>query len=1728
VFQYVSIPLKDLGSGIDQLSKESQIPEGFSEDLINIDPQPEGSLKKRAGYQKVAGNIPVRVNKITHEGTKICFYLDAAGSRARVNLGKIRSSPIIVKGRLGAPSLASPPGDFIDGGVDNTRYYSGFESDTRLDVSLGLNTFVIQQSEHGLSTPYIWATLIQSTDAINESNILVYPDEVLVDDITKEVTVSFTNNDPAFTSAFVFLVGHASSSGKIYTGPYDVLDAVPVALSNTFLTGTHVYTVTAAQHGLSNLHVIPKVILLESGVWSEVYPDEVVIDGNTGEISVTVTNSTVAALTGVLSLESIPDANYALANLEIGNNYTVTLPLDPILGSNFLNVAVYDTDETLGIQELVLADRVEVDAVNSLLTVQLSPPNAPTGRPYGIMWSYAEVLSNVLCVEDTLSVSTSYEDLKPQLTLWGLDQSEIYSNETEDSRAGWATHLDTYKAAAEVRLISGAGGNIFREDVRLESGAEYLMPSLLPNLRGRTTAPSVVGPAFIGNSSTPTRTAGNIEFAGGESGWGKVTTITYVGPGTRYRISTPSKTVHGLLSSILDTTAGQQDNLTVTGTGWRLNAGSFKILSVDNSNAAYLDIVVDNPSRDSADFDEQDAGALGGVFTDKITVASTSFLPEDRVLSDAFTEAQFYTVLRVNGGTLVLSDLVTDIPISQGLLITGRRTSSLIPLRSLTGSSVVNVVRGDMLSHAPLQRKLNVLHVNPKATAVASAVGDGIFTTLTVTGGVAHLSPGQRIHLIGAEFLIGEFPIFDVASGSEVVIASEFNGMASVTILGNTVEVDEEFTWEDSARQAYAFEVASRWIPVEAPTSDFNLVPKTHFKYLTGDGFDEQSFLRSSISNDNMYFSNGADQVLKYDGARLYREQFLTVSTPGKIVVPNTTSAVTAVTNNRLTVAIGDELKYPAGSKVKYTPTAGTPANYIVTQTASSTSLNVGYVYVSTAVIGPVTGSLEAVHIFSYYFRLNAIDANQNLIASAVTGSQDYKVELSADSTVRIKLVGMPVWDIYDFDRLEVEIYRTKGQNAAPYYHIATIPMSFDAGEGYFLYEDYNADDGLFDLDPINTALFGSEVGTQLSHPLRSQYITSAGNRLILGNVKADPALTVQYYDNGKGTGIPRTDLLGQTWTLKRDITDTLNTTDNTNRQRFEFVDAAGAYTIAPSTDITRTTTSFTVAISMHLVVPGGWVYLYRENPSPNHTLRCAGWYMVDSVTPGTITILEPSDGSALTVDDVDKLIYATSSLDIPVALGTDYNFGMANGNRAGSGDPYESIAMRRLAAAINAAQRQVSLTKFPAFTPWITAAAGGEFATGQLVLKQPKNISTRFGVITPSSYTGGMKIAINDIFTIPATSEQATVNTYPSRVLISEANYPELFDNPTSVLDSSSRSAIDINPADGQEITGLIPFFGESAFGSAQKSGVVVVFKQNSIYLIDTYAKAAGQNPVQRIETEGLGCTAPYSIAPTRGGVMFANESGIYRLGHDLTISYIGRRLERLWQKGTVNRSALNLLHGHNYALGRQYKLSFASGDLQSPDSAFVYNHTREYTADGHRDGSWSRYTNHPAIGWAGDGVSSFFASTEGKVFSIRDTGEASDYRDDAQPISAVALLRAFDFGEISTRKMVGNVTIQFGSEETTEDTRVYAAANLSSEFNQLDDFKIVNSRTARTGLADLATYKARPLQFAIRYNRVIHTQLRIENEEKDQGLEIIGASFEVSKLSDRGILQARSTDKS
>lgn len=336
------------------------------------------------------------------------------------------------------------------------------------------------------------------------------------------------------------------------------------------------------------------------------------------------------------------------------------------------------------------------------------------------------------------------------------------------------------------------------------------------------------------------------------------------------------------------------------------------------------------------------------------------------------------------------------------------------------------------------------------------------------------------------------------------------------------------------------------------------------------------------------------------------------------------------------------------------------------------------------------------------------------------------------------------------------------------------------------------------------------------------------------------------------------------------------------------------------------------------------------------------------------------------------------------------------------------------------------------------------------------------------------------------------------------------------------------MNSADGQQITGLIPFFGDSAFGAANQGGVVIVFKEHSIYLVDITRKAQGArageaNPVQKIESQGLGCTAPYSIAVTKQGIIFANNAGIYRLTRSLTVEYVGMRMERFWQQ-KVNKDYLSIIQGTHFSILSMYKLSVPTNDSANTtenSEVYVYNHALEGQD---RSGAWSRYDAHNATGWANLGSEAFWGSTNGEVNTLRLSGSDLDFRDQAASIPANWLSRAYDFGIAGTRKLFQAATLIFRSVGQADDVETKLILDLNGQQLEVDPLN-VNVVDQNTDLSDTVDQKATYIQHTFRRAAGNSVQIKVSHDKEEQPLEIAGVSWLVNAASPNGLKQAPGT---
>jgi hypothetical protein len=1666
-YNFQTITVKDFGGGIDQKSSENAIKPGYSERLENVVTSSNGTLSKRPGYEGYYGWLPLRVKSVQKlaGSTDIKIVFDNA-----VSLLNIVPTPIVIYGRLSVDGITS--GDFITD-AELGHYYDTFVSGTPFEYTApsgdtgGITT---------VNSASVMTTTLRRTVAGTSSNEFILIDAIKVDQLSPNDITYFWSG--LASSIFTFMPAEAVSTvlGESYVEDYI---AFAPSYTKSIPVGTHL---------LQNFNPVAQFYYSSGIQWVQFIPDDLNVDPSTGTIEITTTFPTNTSVKAVFKSSSA--TNIQTGTIVGSGSIVVNTDVD------LYSMTVYDTAGNMIIPDGVVRDSL-ADTLSFNFTGIVGSEN------FTCVFIETDIQSNFLTVTDTFGdILESYDDDAPQLTVWGIPHEDIYFR--DNVPAAEVDHIDSYRAEAEERIVAGITGVEYSAREGGEVSTEYRIGATSVSLDARSSAAVTIGPAFASLTETAVRTTGMLKDASITNNRAVTTGCSFVSAGImRYQLSFTSPT--GTLSGCISTTSGAEDYLTVSGMANSINNGSFKILAVSNVNYT---IDVENSDITSTRFDESGARGAAGVLTDKFNIQlDADFLADDII---TITSSQSLTVRSALATTVYIKDqeFYTQLPI--GFKVHGIRTTDVVPVESTD-----DLVRGDMLILTGFDRKFRIRSINTYADISISSVSwSGTLATIILSLPNDGLEAGKRINILHTSDarLNGTHTISQIQTPTTIVVDTGYTGTslgAGGVLQGKTIEIDEEVEIYD-ANTSMACTAVGRWIPMEAPSSDFDLVSNAHYQYFTAGGYIDQSTIRSTIINDNMYFTNYNDAVMKFDGTNISRagvpywqpQHMVSVSdTPASISLSGVLTGVTAVTDNRFRVSIGAQAIFQVGDTIIHT---NDNATYIVTGSGSDTPH--GFVLVDKTITGAASGNIRLASIYSYYFRLNVVDANGNIIAGAATGLGDYVVSMPTIGVINHKLIGLPAFDLYDHDRISVEVYRTNKTGKGTYYKIGTKYLSFNNGEGYITFTDATDDSLLSDVDSINTALLGTEASTGFSQPMRAKYVTSVNNKLVYSNLQTYPQIDISALPNAGFSAVTFSDFDGKTMLLRKDNLDTNTGSNMVDRVRIRYYTSPGETISA----ITVGSGEFTVTVTSPFSFPvatGMWIYLYRDMApdDDNDSLRFAGWFQVSSTIGGdTVTVKSPFTstwGAWSGTADVNRLLVDEFN-NVPVLLATDYNTNQVGAN---DGNIYQILV--RTAAAFNAAMRQVDTTipgELQSFAPWASVQAGSSIGAGRIMFRQDLVLNTTMELVLPEVddvdwYAFGELAASGDTATI-----QAQNLLYPSRAIISYPGYPEMFELPDQ-SDAEAPYVVDVNAADGEEITMIIPFFAESSFSASQVEAVLVVFKENSIYLLNT-----DNGQIQKMQSRGIGCTAPYSVALTKDGINFANNSGIYRINRNLTVSYVGEYLERIYQD-EVNRDLLQNMTATHNAIGSQYKLSYTIEGADTNSNVFVYDYQREG-----RDqelGSWTTFTNHPVTGWANLGNNSFFATTNGQVYKIRNNNDKTDFRDDADAVDTMQIvLRADDFGISGERKLLRYVVSHFEMRTSDNtDTILSISYDLQTEFIEAEDFDFIDGINTKVKFA----------QSSMPRKKAVYFQLKYTNDSKDEAVVLAGVDYTVTKLSYDGVNQ-------
>jgi hypothetical protein len=144
--------------------------------------------------------------------------------------------------------------------------------------------------------------------------------------------------------------------------------------------------------------------------------------------------------------------------------------------------------------------------------------------------------------------------------------------------------------------------------------------------------------------------------------------------------------------------------------------------------------------------------------------------------------------------------------------------------------------------------------------------------------------------------------------------------------------------------------------------------------------------------------------------------------------------------------------------------------------------------------------------------------------------------------------------------------------------------------------------------------------------------------------------------------------------------------------------------------------------------------------------------------------------------------------------------------------------------------------------------------------------------------------------------------------------------------------------------------------------------------------------------------------------------------------------------------------------------------------------------------------------------------------VYSQRNTGTQTDYRDRASAISLNILFRIQTFGNRALRKVVSSIYMYFRGLMNSESTFAKVAVDGDTNFEDADSFKL-HIRGTSDNLSDLSQVKTLSISISPPVRRAASFQLMLSNSGKDEVVEISGVEYRVAGLVSTSEEQAKKT---
>ena len=1248
--------------------------------------------------------------------------------------------------------------------------------------------------------------------------------------------------------------------------------------------------------------------------------------------------------------------------------------------------------------------------------------------------------------------------------------------------------------------IVGVDGILLRSVEEDTANNYYTYDSRAGGLSTGAATYYAVSPLFQPTAlpATSVSTRGNIitEHASA-GGYVPVITVAYNAGTTHtdYTISIPDNVSD--LAGIISTT---WDYLTITGlTNFRFN-GTFKITAVDNSIRGTLIISTINAGVNKSIWNATGLRGLAGVFTDRLRVGSIAAF--SATVGDPIESYD-----NLPGPAYVSTTLGSYL---------GTITS---PNNQIALSNVNDVVNVSQFAY-----------ISPNNTT----------TSITLPSGAFPYLPGDVIQAVGIDRL-GNYGLTTVLT--EVLSITQTTG--SVTVI----------TFRD------AIPVTSGRCHITRPEY-WQIIPSADGK-LGIDYIDRAEMQRSVLARNSLYLASG----VKYDGDKLYRtglpslqvQAFIAIdeaSTTGLLPFPASVPAslITSVTASTLTFANANLVtKFNVGDNVAIRETTAGVTNvkvsdgntYLITSIDSTNfKINLSQAYTP----GGTSQTLVKYIEYDYYARLSLIDRNGNLIVGPSVGSGDLRIRLTAAAGVRLKFVILPDGtENIDYSRVNIEIFRRNNSavvttsaalqaQTSVYHKVGQIPLSTAvtvSGQMYVEFTDSMDEHLLTDIDPVVDALGG--IGENRSAPYSAALITGINNQLIYGNLSTDPQIKLGLV----GANSAEADFDSKTFVLTTYDDDTYATS---SPKTFEVVASTNAKSVtmtayaAPHTSFT-----FTVPATYDSPVSGTWIYIAKNDQYGVVTgTKYLGWWKTTTITGTTITVSGVNMSSDIASETANLKVYFPSNpAYIPLAGNIQhYNMNAAVGY-VDATDPRARFPYH-LATAINAVYGYYSgLSRLSN----IYARGGLDLSSGTTII-----MGKRLKSININSAIGSLLLFNEGKVASYGSEIPAQIVTYSARAILSVPYFPEVF----SEIDVDSSKIVpqvqDVSPDDGEELTGMLPFFAQSAFGAAMLDSALVMFKPRSVYIMDSQGKYVGSTDYfKKLETRGVGCMAPGSITSSAAGLMFTSKAGIFMLNRSYDLVNVGHRVERFFLSTLIDRNLISRACCCNYGQERQFLLNLPiKGDSEDyTGTTFVF----KFGEDGMLDlahlptnyipspqtelpvlGAWTRYTGFYATLYSNRDSEVYFGTDKGYVGKILDDGADTDYADMGKAIECTVLFRASDGGIPFVRKLLKFATLHLESRvgAPAGDITAYSCNDFSEQYFQLDPYKLTGSQLLLpTDIGDVSRERISRVAFSPKRTHGTWFSIKLIAKTLHANLSINRLIYTMAAIRERGTTEAAQTTK-